>query len=300
MGTGLEVAIYAGLAASAVGGGISAYNSFQSAATQKNIANYNYAMQQRNAKQQLMMNSAQVRQMEQQARFQQAQAEINARLAENEAQARANNAQSFRNQALAQASADRENIRRSNMDAQREIARARAVQAKSGGQLDAASMLETEVESERAKTGIAQELAYQSELGYRKTFAEAVLEDFGAATTLAQAEMDLAVGLAEANLTRSAAALKEVGGRSQYIMDQKRATIDRVAGLASAKGSKLQGWGTLFQTAGSVATGWANWQQIGASATKAASTAATASTASSTPWWGGTVHTISQRPPGLA
>lgn len=261
----VTTAVYTGLALAAIGGGISAYNSFQTAATQKNIANYNYAMQQKNARMQLMSNQLQVKQMETQSRLQKAQAEINSKLAESEAQARANNAQSIRNQAEAQAGADRESIRRGNLDAQREIARMRASQAKSGGQLDAGSMLETEVEAERAKAGIAEEAHYQSELGRRKSFAEAALEDFGADMSRAGAQLDLATGLAEADLTRSAAAFKQVEGRSQYIMDQKRATIARVGGLADAKGSQLSGWGTLFQTAGSVASGYGNWQQIGPS-----------------------------------
>lgn len=255
--------IVAGLALTAIGGGITAYNSFQSAATAKNVANYNYAMQQRQLKMQLMGNTAQVQQMQQQARFQKAQSEINARLAESEAKARENNAQSIRNQALAQASVDRENIRRSNLDAQRQIARMRASQAASGGQLDAGSMLETVVESEEQRAGITQELAQQSELGYRKSFGEAALEDFGAAMARSGAQLDLATGLAEADLMRKSASIKEVEVRSAFLMGRRQSEIDRMAGYASAKGSQLAGWGSLFQTAGSVASGWANWNYLG-------------------------------------
>lgn len=249
-GVGATIMMYSAIAG-AIGGGISAYSSFQTAATQKNIANYNYAMQQRNAKMQLMSNSVQVHQMEQQARFQKAQAEINARLAENEAQARSNNAESLRNQALAQASADRENIRRSNRDAERQAALMDAAAVKNGVGLGAGSQLETTAEAERAKQEVAQELGRQSELGYRKTFAEAALEDFGAATARAGAQLDLATGLAEVNLSRSAAALQEVTGRSEYLMNQKRAEISRLSGYADAKGAAMQGWGTLFSTAAS-------------------------------------------------
>jgi hypothetical protein len=230
----------------AVGAGVGVYGSMQSAATSKNIANYNYSMQQRNAKMQLMANTAQVQQMEQQARFQKAQAEINARLAENEAQARSNNAETMRNQALAQASADRENIRRTNEDSDRQIALARAKQGKSGGQLDAESMLETQVEARRNKEIVAQELGRQSEMGYRKAFAEVALEDFAAATARAGSQLDLATGLAEARLSRSAAALQEVSGRSAYLMNQKKAEMARMSGYADAKGSTMQAWGSLF------------------------------------------------------
>ncbi|WP_038164745.1 hypothetical protein [Verrucomicrobium sp. BvORR106] len=269
--------------ATAIGGGISAYNSFQSAATQKNIANYNYAMQQRNAKMQLMSNTVQVKQIEQQARFQKAEAEINARLAENEAQARNNNAQNERNVALAQASVDRENIRRGNMDADQKRAVIRASQGKSGGQLDAGSLMETDVKAAQDAEIAAEEQHRMSDIGYRQSFAKAALEDFGAEMARAGASMDLATGLAEARLTRSSAALQEATGKSQYLMDQKRAEIARVSGYADAKGSQLSGWGSLFQTAGSVGSSWANWQHVGPSSS-----------------WGGKANSTSQRPPGFA
>ncbi|WP_265592694.1 hypothetical protein [Verrucomicrobium sp. BvORR034] len=230
----------------AVGAGVGVYGSMQSAATSKNIANYNYSMQQRNAKMQLMANTAQVQQMEQQARFQKAQAEINARLAENEAQARSNNAETMRNQALAQASADRENIRRTNEDSDRSIAIMRAKMGKTGADLGAGSMLETYVEAEKNKKVVAQELGSQSRHGYMKTFAEVALEEFGAATARAGAQLDLATGRAEANLSRSAAALQEVTGRSEYLMNRKKAEMARMSGYADAKGATMQAWGSLF------------------------------------------------------
>lgn len=243
---------------SAVGTGISVAGGLSQARRANSLAQYNALAQTQNAREQqqaAMLNAAMMRQ---QSGYTAAQARMNDALAQSEAQARFNNAQTLRNQAEAQTSADRENIKRTQLEQSRFTGSQRASIAGSGV-VESGSPLEILAESAGDMQAALNEQQYQSELGRRQTLGRASLEQFGGEMARSHAGIDLWSGLAEANLQKQSARLEEQRGASLYRQGQRQAEITRMGGAADAQGARYGAYGSLFSGLGQIGSQWSSW-----------------------------------------
>lgn len=245
-------------AISAIGTGIAVASGIQQSRRANTLAQYNAMAQESNARQKQQAALLQAAAMQQQAGYTEAQARMNEALAQSEAQARLNNAQTLTNQAEAQAAADRENIKRTQLEQARFTAQQRANIAGSGV-VEAGSPLEVLAESAGEMQAALNEQQYQSELARRQTLGRADLERFGAKIAKSHAGIDLWSGLAEANLQRQSAQLEEQKGASVFRLGQQQANITRMTGAADAQGAKYGAYGRLFSGLGDIANQWTSW-----------------------------------------
>jgi hypothetical protein len=251
------------LAVGAVGGGISAYNSYQQGKTAQRIAQFNHAAQMKNAQMQQRMGIAQMQAGLAQSRVMESMARINQALASSEANARIANAEQMRKNAEAQTGFDRENIRRERENFARLTARQRATIAGSGI-VESGSPLELLADTAGEMQQALNEQHLQSDIGRRKAFAEAGMEEFGGRLALAGAQADYAGNIAEAGFARTAAQLDGAAARAGYSASRRQANIDFMSGMSTAKGLKTGAWGSLLSTVGDLggAVGqWTNWGQ---------------------------------------
>lgn len=251
------------LAFTAIGSGISAFSQFRAASQQRQLADYNYKIQQQNAQAALMASKAQAAIMQQQASVMERQAEINNALAQSQAQGRDNNAISLRNQSEAQSRASEENIRRTRTDMDRITATQRAKIAGSGV-VESGSPLELLADQAGEMQQALNEQHYQADVARRQKYGEAGFEEFSGKMIRAGAEGDLWAGKAQADIQRSSAALEAAKGRSQYQMGLRQASFDREAGYSNSKGSMLAGFGSLFNSFGGIGQQWNSWKYKGA------------------------------------
>lgn len=249
----------AGAVTSAVGTGIAVASGMQQARRANSLAQYNAMAQTANARQQQQAMMLQAAAMRQQAGYTEAQARMNAALAQSEAQARINNAQTLTNQAEAQTSADRENIKRTQQEQARFASMQRARIAGSGV-VEAGSPLEILAESAGDMQAALNEQQYQSELARRQTLGRAELERFGGEIAKSHAGVDLWSGLAEADLQRQSARLEEQKGSSIYRQGMREAEITRLTGAANAQGARMGAYGALFSGLGQLGTQWQSWR----------------------------------------
>lgn len=258
MGWTLGLAI-AGAATSAVGTGISVASGIQQSRRANSLAQYNSMAQEANARQQQQAMMLQAAAMRQQAGYTAAQARMNEALALSEAQARINNAQTLTNQAEAQTSADRENIKRTQQEQARFASMQRARIAGSGV-VESGSPLEILAESAGDMQAALNEQQYQSELARRQTLGRAALERFGGEIAKSHAGLDLWSGLAEADLQKQSAKLEEQKGSSIYRQGMREAEISRLTGAANAQGARMGAYGSLFSGLGGLANQWTTWR----------------------------------------
>lgn len=243
---------------SAVGTGVSVISGLSQARRANSLAQYNALAQTQNARSQQQASLLQAAMMRQQAGYTAAQARMNNALAESEAQARFNNAQTLRNQAEGQTSADRENIKRTQLEQARFTAQQRADIAGSGV-VESGSPLEILAESAGDMQAALNEQHYQSELQRRQTYGRAALETFGGQLAKSHAGVDLWSGLAEANLQKQSAQLQEQTGSSLYRQGLRQAEIIRMGGAADAAGARYGAYGSLFSGLGQIGSQWSSW-----------------------------------------
>jgi hypothetical protein len=255
-----------GVATSAVGVGISAYGQHKAAKQSAQIAQYNYAMQQQQARQQQQLALFQQQQMNQQASVMEQQALINNALAQSSVQAQLNNAAALRQSAEAQTAADRENFRATQRDNERLKALQRARLAKSGTVTSAGSPLEFLVEQEGEMQQALNEQHYQSNIGRQKTYGEAALADFSAKMEGAGAQAQLSASRAEAGFMKVAAQLEAAKGAAAASQQQRQARLNLMGGLADARGQRLASWGSLLSGIGSLGSQWTSWNYMGGKA----------------------------------
>lgn len=248
-----------GTGASAVGTGVSVASGLSQARRANSLAQYNAIAQTQNARSQQQAALLQAAMMRQQSSYTAAQARMNYALAESEAQARFNNAQTLRNQAEAQTSADRENIKRTQIEQARFTAHQRANIA-GAGVVEAGSPLEVLAESAGDMQAALNEQQYQSELQRRQTYGRAALETFGGQLAKSHAGIDLWSGLAESNLQKQSAQLQEQTGASLYRQGLRQAEITRMGGAADAAGARYGAYGALFSGIGNLGSQWTSWR----------------------------------------
>ena len=236
---GLETIAIIGLVGAVIGGGISAYSSYEQGKVSNTIAQMNAANQERNARLQLAS-------MQAQSNLQKQQAEANYKLRGAEAQARFNNATSMENRALSQDRVNRENARRRNDAMAREQGTQRATIAASGVVETTGTPLDLIAETAATIQRDREEQAYGQEIQRRSLFREASMERLGGQLALAGATLDRSSTLAAANLNAAA-------GKADYLAGLRTAQVTRLSGSAAQRAGAMQAGATLFSTLGSAA-----------------------------------------------
>lgn len=239
MGTGLEVLLYAGIAASLVGGGVAAYGSYQTGKTNQAIASFNAANREKEARTQLMA-------MQTQANIQKSAAEAEFAMRAQEAQAKFNNAASIENQALGQDRINRVNLSKRREEMERAASTQRATIAASGAVETSGTPLDILAETAATIQQDQEEQHYEGELNRTTLFREAQMERLGGSLALAGATLDKSSQVA-------AAGLRKAAGRGEYLAGMREAQIGRLSGKASAKAGAIQAGATLFSSIGSAA-----------------------------------------------
>lgn len=235
-----------------VGAGISAYSSIAAGKAQQRISQFNFAVQQSNAKLQMMAQLGALQQQRNQSAVALRQAEINYQLANAEASAREANAKIIRQNADARTAASREEIRRKRLDFARFQAAQRARIAGSGV-TEAGSPLELLAETAGQMQLAIEEMHQQANIDRATQYNEAEMESFGAKLMKAGNNSALSMAKAQNALSKNSFALSEATTRSQYRANLTEANINRMAGFADAKGKMLAGVGNLFSGLGSFA-----------------------------------------------
>lgn len=237
--------LVAGLAATVIGAGVSAYGSYQAGQTQSAIAQFNAQAQEANARNQLAA-------MQTQAAIQASTAQQNFRLRSAEAQARANNATAIEQQALGQDAIARSNLHKRREDFARMQGEQRSAIAASGVVESAGTPLDLLAETAARIQQDQEEQHYGNELQRRTLFSEAAQERLGGKLALAGATLDRNSTVAEAGL-RSAA------GRAEYLAGMREAQITRLTGSAARTASQYQAAATLFSGVSSAASTGASY-----------------------------------------
>lgn len=232
MGTGIEVLAIAGTVAALAGAGVAAYGQYQQGKTQNAIAQFNAAQQERQAKQQMLA-------MQTQAALQAQQANDNFQLRAAEAAARMGNAQRIDDQALAQDSVNRFNLRKRRDEFTRMQGEQRAAIAASGVAEATGTPLDLLAETAAKIQQDQEEQHYTGEVQRRTLFAEADMERLGGKLALAGATMDRNSALAEASLRGAAA-------KGEYLAGLRTAEITRLTGSAAKKAANYQAGATLL------------------------------------------------------
>lgn len=239
MGTGLEVLAYAAIAASVVGGGVSAYSSYQTGETNAAIASFNAASKEKEGKLQLMA-------MQTQANIQKTQAEQEFALRQQEAQARFNNAVSIENQAVSQDNINRANLTKRREAMEREAASTRANIAASGAVESTGTPLDILAETAATIQRDQEEQHYTNEVQRGTLLAEAAQERLGGQLALAGSTMDR-------NSQVTAAAISQAAAKGNYLSGLRESQVMRMSGKAAKKAGALQAGATLLSSAGSSA-----------------------------------------------
>lgn len=246
MGTGIEIAIYAGLAASLVGGGISAYSQYQAGKTNSAIASFNAAQKEKQSKLELLS-------MQTQANLQKQQAEANFALRSQEAQAAFNNAKSIENQSEGQDRINRSNLTKRREELQRAAASQRASIAASGAVESSGTPLDILAETAGIIQRDQEEQHYQNGLERSNLLREAEMQRLGGQMALAGATLDRSSEV-------SAAALNQNAARSQYLAGMRESQLTRYGGKQAAKAGAISAGATLFSSIGSAAQGYATYK----------------------------------------
>lgn len=246
MGTGLEVLVYAGLAASLVGGGITAYSSYSQGKTQQAIASFNSAQQEKESRMQLLA-------MQTQANLQKSAAEAQFAMRAQEAQAAFNNATSIENQAEGQDRINRVNLAKRREDLERAQATARNAIAASGAVESSGTPLDILAETAGTIQRDQEEQHYENELTRTSLLREASMERLGGSLALAGATLDRSSEVA-------AAGLRQASARGQYLSGMREAQLTRYGGKQAAKAGAINAGATLFSTMGSAGSNYANYK----------------------------------------
>lgn len=228
--------LIASLVATAIGAGVSAYGQFQQGQTQQNIANFNAAQQEKQAKAQMLG-------MQTQAALRQQEAEANFKLRSAEAAAHVSNAEGIESQALMQDRVNRVNLRKRAEEFARMQGTQRAAIAASGVTESSGTPLDLLAETAGKIQQDQEESHYANEVQRHTLFSEAAAERLGGKLALAGATLDRDSGVAAAGLQNAAAG-------SQYAAGVRGAEISRLTGSAAKSASIYQAGGTLFGAAG--------------------------------------------------
>lgn len=229
---GIEALVIAGLAATAIGAGVSAYGQQQQGKAQEAIAAFNAANQQKQAQNQLIA-------MQTQAALQKQQAEANFKLRSAEAAARNSNANALEQQALQQDRVDRVNAAKKREEYRRAQAQQRVTIAASGVVEASGTPLDILAETAAKIQASMEEDKYASEIQRRTLLSEAANERLGGKLAIAGATLDRDSEVAAAGLRNAAA-------RAGYVGDISAAELTRLTGKAARKASGYQAAGTLL------------------------------------------------------
>ncbi len=231
---------YTAIAATLIGGGITAYSSYQTGKMNSVIASFNAANEAKNAKMQVMA-------MQTQANLQKSAAEAQFALRSQEAQARFNNATSIENQAEGQDRINRVNLQKRREEMERAAASTRASIAASGAVESSGTPLDILAETAATIQRDQEEQHYENDLNRTSLLREAQMERLGGQLALAGATLDRSSEVAAAGLNSSA-------GRARYLSGMREANMTRLAGKNAAKAGAIQAGATLFSSIGSAAT----------------------------------------------
>jgi hypothetical protein len=256
---GLELAI-AGIAASAIGTGVSVYGQMQAAKQSQSIANYNAMMQEENGMLQQQAANAQAAMMMSQATVAKRQAEFNNALSNQEAQAQFNNATSLQSQAEASAAVSRENIKRSQLQQQQYLGLQRAKLAASGV-VESGSGLDDLVDTVKAGQQKIMADLYEGEINRRELYGKSALEEFSGKLEQAGAGAQLQAGLAQSGLMKVQGELEGLKGANEYNMQMQQANLTRMQGSYDAAGHSLSAFGGIFSGLANIGQQWTSWQR---------------------------------------
>lgn len=215
----------AALAMSAIGTGMSYYSQQQQADNQAAMAEYNYKVQQQNAR------------VNQEIALQ--QAAINQRAAMSQYQAGLNNVQTYYDQAAATEARGREEARRMRTENERALAVQRMKYAKSGVTISEGSPLMVMAETAGTLELGVQDALYESDMQAASLRRAGEVEKYQAGFSL----MDVGVQEYEAAATRAG-----------YKLNLRQAELNRAAGMSEAQGTRLSSYGTLISGIGDIAS----------------------------------------------
>lgn len=219
----------AAVVASGVGTGLSFYSQQQQASNAQAMADYNYKVQQQNAK------------VNNQIALQ--QAEINRRAAMSQYQAGVNNVQTYYDQAAATEARGQEEARRMRAENERFKAVQRAKYAKSGVTTEGSPLLVMAETAGTLELGV-QDALYQSKMDAAALRRTGDVEKYQAGFSL----MDAGVQEYQA-----------AAARAGYSLNMEQARLNRAAGYSQAAGLRTSSYGTLISGIGQTAGMAANY-----------------------------------------
>lgn len=243
---GLETLAIVAAVGAVVGGGVSAYGSYQAGKANAAIASFNAANKEKEAKMQLMA-------MQTQANIQKQQAEQEFALRQQEAQARFNNAVSIENQAVSQDKINRANLTRRREAMEREAASARVAIAASGAVESTGTPLDILAETAATIQRDQEEQHYTNEVQRGTLLAEAAQERLGGQLALAGATLDR-------NSQVTAAALNQAAAKGNYLAGLRESQVMRMSGKAAKRAGAINAGATLLSSAGSAAGGYSTFK----------------------------------------
>ncbi len=230
---------YTAIAASLIGGGVSAYSSYQTGKTNSAIASFNAANQERNARLEMIG-------MQTQANLAKQAAEAQFAMRSQEAQAKFNNAKSIENQSDGQDRINRVNLEKRREDMMRAAASTRAAIAASGAVESSGTPLDILAETAGTIQKDQEEQHYENELNRASLLREADMERLGGRLALAGATLDR-------NSEVAAAGLRKASARGGYLSGMREAQLTRLSGKAEARAGAINAGATLFSAIGSAA-----------------------------------------------